>query len=76
MQGVKSSSYRALGMSVKNTWFQKQRHATRMTVICEGIETREQEDMLRSCGCDQGQGYLYGKPMPEEEFERFLLQHI
>ena len=56
--------------------FQKQRHATGMTVICEGIETREQEDMLRSCGCDQGQGYLYGKPMPEEEFERFLLQHI
>ena len=56
--------------------FQKQRHATGMTVICEGIETREQEDMLRSCGCDQGQGYLYGKPMPEEEFELFLLQHI
>ena len=51
-------------------------HALGMTVICEGIETREQEDMLRSCGCDQGQGYLYGKPMPEEEFELFLLQHI
>ncbi len=51
-------------------------HALSMTVICEGIETREQEDMLRSCGCDQGQGYLYGKPMPEEEFELFLLQHI
>lgn len=76
MQGVKSSSYRALGMSVKSAWFQKQRHATGMTVICEGIETREQEDMLRSYGCDQGQGYLYGKPMPEEEFELFLLQHI
>lgn len=51
-------------------------HALDMTVICEGIETPEQEDMLRTCGCDQGQGYLYGKPMPKEEFEAFLLQHI
>jgi|GEM_PF-3348331 len=76
MRAARSSSCRALGMSVKSAWFQKQRHATGMTVICEGIETREQEDMLRSCGCDQGQGYLYGKPMPEEEFELFLLQHI
>ena len=51
-------------------------HALGMTVICEGIETREQEEMLRSYGCDQGQGYLYGKPMPEAEFSSFLEQHI
>lgn len=28
-------------------------HALGMTVICEGIETHEQEDLLRRCGCNQ-----------------------
>lgn len=51
-------------------------HALGMTVICEGIETREQEELLLRCGCSQGQGYLYGKPMKEKDFERFLLEHI
>ncbi|WP_302489417.1 EAL domain-containing protein [uncultured Mitsuokella sp.] len=51
-------------------------HALGMTVICEGIETHEQEDLLHRCGCNQGQGYLYGKPMKEEDFERFLPEHI
>lgn len=51
-------------------------HALGMTVICEGIETHEQEELLRHCGCNQGQGYLYGKPMKEEDFERFLPEHI
>lgn len=50
-------------------------HALGMTVICEGIEEHEQEEMLRSYGCDHGQGYLYGKPMPEAEFSNFLEQH-
>ena len=51
-------------------------HALGMTVICEGIEEHEQEEMMRSYGCDHGQGYLYGKPMPEAEFSSFLEQHI
>ena len=51
-------------------------HALGMTVICEGIEEHEQEEMLRSYGCDHGQGYLYGKPMPEAEFSSFLEHHI
>ena len=51
-------------------------HALGMTVICEGIEEHEQEEILRSYGCDHGQGYLYGKPMPEAEFSSFLEQHI
>ncbi|MBQ3960599.1 MAG: EAL domain-containing protein, partial [Muribaculaceae bacterium] len=29
--------------------------------IAEGIENKEQEDILRTAGCDYGQGYLYGK---------------
>ena len=51
-------------------------HALGMAVICEGIETEEQEQMLIDCGCEHGQGYLYGKPMPQEEFEAFLAAHL
>ena len=32
----------------------------------EGIETREQLELLRRLGCAEGQGYLFGKPEPEE----------
>lgn len=51
-------------------------HALGMTVICEGIETEEQEELLRSLGCEDGQGYLYSKPLPEEEFTEFLRTHL
>ena len=46
-----------------------------MNVICEGIETTAQEEVLKECGCNYGQGYLYSKPMPMAEFERFLDEH-
>ena len=51
-------------------------HALGMTVICEGIETAEQEQMLIDCGCEHGQGYLYGKPMPQEEFAAFMEERL
>jgi EAL domain-containing protein (putative c-di-GMP-specific phosphodiesterase class I) len=34
-----------------------------LKVVAEGIETREQLDMLREIGCDLGQGYYFSKPM-------------
>ncbi|MBR4174296.1 MAG: EAL domain-containing protein [Lachnospiraceae bacterium] len=41
--------------------------------ICEGVETPEQEDLLRKIGCRYAQGYLYSKPIPMEEFiEKFM----
>lgn len=43
-----------------------------MPVIAEGVEQVSQADFLRSIGCDYIQGYLYSKPLPEEEFEKFL----
>ena len=47
-----------------------------MHVLTEGIETPEQEALLRRLGCTYGQGYFYAKPMPQEDFERVLETHL
>lgn len=47
-----------------------------MKVLTEGIETPEQEALLIRLGCTYGQGFLYAKPMPQEDFERFLASHL
>ena len=46
-----------------------------MSIIAEGVETREQIEVLRALGGDEiiGQGYFYGKPVPLEVFEKTLL---
>ncbi len=44
----------------------------RMPVIAEGVETIKQADFLRSIGCNYIQGYLYSKPIPEDEFVGIL----
>ncbi|MCR5102340.1 MAG: EAL domain-containing protein [Butyrivibrio sp.] len=41
-----------------------------MTVVCEGVETEEDAEFLRKCGCDLLQGYFYDKPIPVDEFEK------
>lgn len=43
-----------------------------LELLAEGVETKEQVDLLQSIGCDQVQGYYYAKPMPQEEFYEFL----
>ena len=43
-------------------------HALEMTVVAEGVETEQQRDLLRALGCDQLQGFLLGRPMPEVDF--------
>jgi EAL domain-containing protein (putative c-di-GMP-specific phosphodiesterase class I) len=41
----------------------------RMDVIAEGVETETQSALLRELGCKSYQGYLFGRPVPLDEFE-------
>ena len=43
-------------------------HSLGLSIIAEGVETREQLDMLRARGCDEIQGYLLGRPVAAEQF--------
>ena len=47
-------------------------HAVGLTVVAEGVETREQERHLRTLGCDRAQGYLYARPQPAEAVTELL----
>ncbi|ELS05361.1 diguanylate cyclase (GGDEF) domain-containing protein [Xenococcus sp. PCC 7305] len=40
-----------------------------MTIVAEGIETTQQKDYLKALDCDEGQGYLFAKPLPTQEVE-------
>jgi EAL domain-containing protein (putative c-di-GMP-specific phosphodiesterase class I) len=39
-------------------------HALGMRVVAEGVENRRQMQMLRTLGCDEGQGYFFSRPVP------------
>jgi len=47
-------------------------HTMNLRVIAEGVETAEQLAFLRGHQCDEMQGYLFGKPMPGDEFGKLL----
>ena len=37
--------------------------------VAEGVETKEQVELLQGNGCDVAQGYFYAMPMPIEDYE-------
>lgn len=44
-----------------------------LMVIAEGVETEEQKELLESAGCNAYQGYLFGRPIKIDEFEKSIL---
>ena len=46
--------------------------ALHLDIIAEGVETKEQADLLLGCGCREMQGYYFSRPVPAAQYERLL----
>ncbi|MBS5801196.1 MAG: EAL domain-containing protein [Clostridiales bacterium] len=44
----------------------------KMKTVIEGVETKEQVDVLREIGCNLAQGYYFAKPLTKEAFEHYF----
>lgn len=51
-------------------------HSLGIRAVAEGIETEEVASLLKSLKCDEGQGFLFARPMSAEELERYLATRI
>ena len=51
-------------------------HTLGMTVVAEGIETREQFNQLQGLNCELGQGFFFAKPMTDEQATHWVMQEI
>jgi diguanylate cyclase (GGDEF)-like protein len=47
-------------------------HGLKMIVVAEGVETSEQLELLKQYGCNVAQGYLLGRPAPQEAISQIL----
>jgi diguanylate cyclase (GGDEF)-like protein len=50
-------------------------HRMGLKTIAEGVETQAQFVKLKELGCDYIQGFYFSRPLPKEEFERYLMDH-
>ena len=48
----------------------------KLSVVAEGVETTEQADFLLQRGCITMQWFLFARPMPKSEFERFMMTSL
>jgi|LGVF01.1.fsa_nt_gb diguanylate cyclase (GGDEF)-like protein/PAS domain S-box-containing protein len=51
-------------------------HSLKLKVVAEGVETEEQLEFLRRCGCEEVQGYYFSRPHPVDRAELFLSRHF
>jgi diguanylate cyclase (GGDEF)-like protein len=51
-------------------------HALKLKVVCEGVETRAQLTLLKGLGCDEIQGYLISKPLPNDQAHFYFNKEI
>jgi len=49
-------------------------HKLGYKVVAEGVETKEQLELLKAMGCDIAQGYYFSKPLSSEEIELLLIE--
>ena len=47
-------------------------HILRSKLLAEGVETRQQLEFLNSAGCEEAQGYYFGRPVPAEQIRKLL----
>lgn len=50
-------------------------HKLNLRVVAEGIENREQLEILRKSACDVGQGYYFSKPLPAPEVYKYIINY-
>ena len=50
-------------------------HEMGLSVVAEGVETKEEFDNMRKCGVDSIQGFYFSKPLPVYEFMDFIQRH-
>ena len=48
----------------------------KLSLLAEGVENERQLDVLKSIGCQFGQGYYWSKPLPGNEYEQFYMNQI
>lgn len=71
MKFIQNEMAKSVNQSILN-YVISMSHGIGLSVVAEGVETREQLERLREIGCDYVQGYYFAKPMPGTEYEELL----